>query len=147
MSISVTTEIQVPFFEIDSMRMAWHGHYAKYFEIARCALLERIGHDYDAMFACGCMWPIVDMRIRYMRPLRFNQHACVTATLKRWDHQLSIAYRVYDRDSGSRLTRGYTLQAPVDLASGEMFWQQPEAVRLALEKAGLNSDGSWRTDV
>lgn len=139
MAFTAQTDIQVPFFDVDSMCIAWHGHYAKYFELARCELLARIGHDYDAMFASGYSWPIVDMRVRYMRPLRFNQHVRVAAMLKRWDHQLRISYRIRDIDSGDLLARGHTLQAPVDMATGEMLWRQPEAVTRALRDAGLES--------
>ena len=39
-SSEVTVAIAVPFHDIDSIGIAWHGHYAKYFEIARCALLD-----------------------------------------------------------------------------------------------------------
>jgi acyl-CoA thioester hydrolase len=28
------TEILVPFFDIDTMNVVWHGHYVKYLEIA-----------------------------------------------------------------------------------------------------------------
>lgn len=142
MTVTAHIDLQVPFFDVDSMRIAWHGHYAKYFELARCELLSAIGHDYDDMFASGYSWPIVDIRIRYMRPLRFNQHVRVIAKLKRWDHQLRISYRVRDGDSGSLLARGHTLQAPVDMATGEMSYAQPEAVTQALQQAGLNRDGS-----
>lgn len=47
------TEILVPFFDVDTMNVVWHGHYVKYLEVARCALLDRIGHNYDAMVASG----------------------------------------------------------------------------------------------
>ena len=40
--IQVETIIEVPFHDVDVMRVAWHGHYVKYFEIARCALLDKI---------------------------------------------------------------------------------------------------------
>lgn len=132
-------DIRVPFFDVDSMRIAWHGHYAKYFEQARCDLLERIGHGYEAMFASGYMWPIVDIRIRYMRPLRFNQEVRVTAILKRWDHQLRIAYSIRDIASGGLLARGHTLQAPVDMVTGEMYPGQPEAVTRVLENADMKT--------
>lgn len=125
-------EFQVPFFDVDSMHIAWHGHYAKYFELARCQLLDELGHDYDAMAASGFSWPIVDLRVRYMRSLTFKQWVRVTATLKQWDQQLRIAYRVRDRDSGTSLARGSTLQVPVEIASGQRYPGTPDAVREAL---------------
>lgn len=142
MAFTAHIDLQVPFFDVDSMKIAWHGNYAKYFEVARCELLTQIGHDYNDMFTSGYSWPIVDMRIRYMRPLRFNQTVRVAAILKRWDHQLRIAYRVRDCDSSSLLARGHTLQAPVNMTTGELSFDQPEAVVQALQQAGLNPDGS-----
>ena len=40
---SAEVEIEIPFHDIDLMRIAWHGHYAKYLEVARTALLQQIG--------------------------------------------------------------------------------------------------------
>lgn len=138
MAITAHLDLRIPFYEVDSMRMAWHGHFAKYFEQARCRLLEEIGHDYGAMFESGYAWPIVDLRVRYMRPLRFNQWVRVTATLKRWDSQLRIGYRIRDRETGGILVRGYTLQVPVDINTGTLCTEQPPEVRAALEKSGIS---------
>ncbi|WP_423823901.1 acyl-CoA thioesterase [Salinisphaera sp. SPP-AMP-43] len=133
-------EFQVPFFDVDSMQIAWHGHYAKYFELARCQLLDELGHDYDAMAASGFSWPIVDLRIRYMRSLRFKQWVAVTATLKRWDAQLRIAYRVRDAEAGTSLARGSTLQVPVELESGARYADTPLAVQQALARFAEGSE-------
>ena len=35
------TTFKIDFFEVDSMRIVWHGNYVNYFERARCALLEK----------------------------------------------------------------------------------------------------------
>lgn len=137
MTVSAHFDLQVPFYEVDSAHMAWHGHFAKYFELARCRLLEAIGHDYEAMFECGYAWPVVDMRIRYMRPLRFKQHVRVAATLQRWDHQMRVTYRIRDRDSGGSLARGFTQHAPIDLATGELYLGQPPEVARVLALAGI----------
>ncbi len=40
--VSETIEFEIPFFDVDSMEVTWHGHYIKYFELARCALLKKI---------------------------------------------------------------------------------------------------------
>jgi acyl-CoA thioester hydrolase len=36
-----SVDLEIPFHDVDMMQVVWHGHYAKYFEIARCALLEK----------------------------------------------------------------------------------------------------------
>ena len=38
-------ELSPAFHDCDPMHVVWHGNYFKYFEIARCALLQR--YDYE----------------------------------------------------------------------------------------------------
>ena len=38
--LRVDIPVEVPFFDVDSMDVVWHGHYVKYLELARCALLH-----------------------------------------------------------------------------------------------------------
>jgi len=49
-------EFSVPFFDVDSMNIVWHGHYVKYFELARCQLLELF--DFGLIFL-GQLWMCV----------------------------------------------------------------------------------------
>lgn len=122
---SSETELVVPFFDIDSMAIVWHGHYAKYFELARCALLETIDYNYEQMRASGYAWPIIDLRIRYARPATFGQKILVQAQLVEWENRLKINYQIFDKVSGTRLTRGYTSQVAVDMATHEMCFESP----------------------
>ncbi|MCM2973053.1 acyl-CoA thioesterase [Larsenimonas suaedae] len=131
--LSATLDVDVPFFDVDAMDIVWHGHYVKYFELARCALLERIDYNYPQMKASGIEWPVVDLRIRYPRPARFNQRLQVRATLTDWESRLRIAYEVVDAESGARLTRGHTVQVPVDMASGKRLPHCPDALLTRLE--------------
>jgi acyl-CoA thioester hydrolase len=126
--------ITVPFHDIDSVGVAWHGHYAKYFEIARCELLDSFGYGYEAMRESGFMWPVIDMRIRYARPVRFGQRILVKATLREWENRLLIAYLVSDQHSGQRLTRGFTSQVAVDMKTGEMCYASPPVL---FERLGM----------
>jgi acyl-CoA thioester hydrolase len=136
-AIEAQVEITVPFHDIDSIGVAWHGHYAKYFEVARCELLDSFGYGYDAMRTSGFMWPVIDMRIRYIKPVRFGQRVVVKATLREWENRLLIDYLVSDRQSGQRLTKGTTVQVAVDIGSGEMCFVSPPVLfeRLGLQRA------------
>jgi acyl-CoA thioester hydrolase len=129
-----TVAITIPFHDVDSINAAWHGHYAKYFELARCELLDSFGYGYDAMRASGFMWPIIDLHVRYVKPLRFNQRIRVKATLREWENRLLIDYLVTDAESGVRLTKGRTSQVAVDMATGEMCFVSPAIV---FEKLGV----------
>ena len=122
----------IPFFDLDPMQVVWHGHYVKYLELARCDLLQQIGYDYRQMFDSGYAWPVVDMRIQYVKPLRMGQVIRVQARLSDWEYRLKISYVISDANSGERLTKGYTTQVAVDLATEEMCLESPQALKTAL---------------
>jgi acyl-CoA thioester hydrolase len=127
-------DIQIPFHDVDAMGIAWHGHYLKYFEIARCALLDSIDYNYRQMGESGYAWPIVGVRVRYPAPARFGQRVRVHAAIKEYEHRLRIAYLITDADSGRRMTRGSTVQVAVDLATNEVCFASP---RVLLERLGV----------
>ena len=78
------TEVIVQFYDLDPMDVVWHGHYVKYLELARCALLDKIDYNYDQMKQSGYAWPIVDMQLRYAAPATFQQRLIVRAELVEW---------------------------------------------------------------
>jgi acyl-CoA thioester hydrolase len=133
--LQAEVEMLVPFFDVDSMDVVWHGHYVKYFEIARCALLERIGHNYQQMRDAGYAWPIIDVQLRYMRGARFNQRIVVRADLVEWENRLKINYLIRDAETVERMTRGSTVQVAVEIASREMLLASPRVFVDAVERA------------
>ena len=134
-TLEAEVEIEVGFHDVDAMEVAWHGHYLKYFELARCALLRRFDYDYPQMRESGYAWPIVDCRLRYVAPARYGQKLLVSASLREWENRLRIDYRIRDKASGAKLTVGSTIQVAVDLASGELQFVSPPVVLQKLERA------------
>jgi acyl-CoA thioester hydrolase len=122
---SASVEIQVPFYDLDPVGIVWHGNYAKYFEVARCEMLKRCNYGYDEMVKSGFMWPVVDLRVRYIQMVRFDQRILVTATLREWEYRMLIDYSIADADSGARLTKGTTVQVAVEMATKEMCLMSP----------------------
>ncbi|WP_445371381.1 acyl-CoA thioesterase [Methylomonas sp. HW2-6] len=138
MAEKLTTEVEllVPFHDVDMMEVVWHGHYCKYFEIARCALLESIDYDYRQMRDSGFFWPIIDLHLRYIKPARFGQRILVRATLSEWENRLKIDYLIRDHASGSRLCKGHSVQVAVDIQTREMRFESPPVLfaKLGIEK-------------
>lgn len=132
--LHVDTEVLVPFFDIDTMHVVWHGHYVKYLEVARCALLDHIGHTYTQMLEAGYAWPVIDMQLRYVRGATFGQRINVRASLVEWENRLKITYLITDLASGERLTRACTVQVAVDIASREMQLASPKCFTDAIAK-------------
>ncbi|WP_446811311.1 acyl-CoA thioesterase [Methylomonas sp. 2BW1-5-20] len=127
-------ELTVPFHDIDLLNIAWHGHYCKYIEIARCAMLDKIGYGYMTMKETGYVWPIVDLQLRYVRPAQFEQRILVSAELVEWEYRMKIKYLVADAETGEVLAKGHTIQAAVDAVSREMCFASPPVF---LEKLGI----------
>ena len=127
-------DIEIPFHDVDMMDVVWHGHYAKYFEIARCALLEKINYNYPQMRDSGYAWPVIDLRIRYAKPAVFGQIITVRAEIVEWENRLKINYLITDQYSGLRLTKGYSVQVAVNMATQEMCFESPDVL---LEKLGV----------
>jgi acyl-CoA thioester hydrolase len=127
-------EIEVPFHDLDPAGYVWHGHYAKYLELARCELLKRFDYNYDAMTRSGFLWPVVDLELRYLRPLRFGDRFRVRASLVEWEYRLRIEYLISSVASGERLTRAATVQVAVDARSGEMCLRSPD---ILFERLGV----------
>lgn len=118
-------ELTVPFYDVDSMDIVWHGNYIKYFEDARCRLLDQLDYNYIAMRESGYGFPVVDVRVKYVRPATFNRRIRVIATLEEYEVRLKINYRILDVETGEVLTKGYSVQVAVELETGEMCFALP----------------------
>lgn len=131
--LTVSTEIDVQFYDVDAMRIVWHGNYVKFLEEARCNLLRKFNYDYLDMEESGYLWPIVDMRLKYVKSAVFGKKIRVDASLVEYESRLKIDYRVFDLETNEVLTKAYTVQVAVDIESGEMQFESPQILADKLE--------------
>ena len=135
-----STQVKIPFHDVDLLDVAWHGHYVRYFELARCELFDAIDYNYPQMRASGYAWPVIELHVRYAHPARFNEVVTVSASLVEIEHRLKIEYEVRGAQ-GQRLTRAYTVQVAVDMQNQEMCFASPpiliDRVTRYRERAGL----------
>ena len=120
--------IEVPFHDVDTMNVVWHGHYLKYFEIARCKLLDQFHYNYNQMRDSGYAWPVIESHVRYVQGIEFEQKIRVRAILKEWENRLKIEYLIFDVVSGRKLTKGYTSQVAVHIEKREMCFKSPQVL-------------------
>jgi len=126
MVISTEIEIKVPFYDLDSMGIVFHGNYVKYLEDARCALLEMIGYDYTAMLESGYAWPVVGINIKYISPLRFKQVVKICIALVEYENCLRMKYTLYDAKTGKKIAKAETTQMAVDMNTREALYFSPQ---------------------
>lgn len=127
--VNAITDIDIPFQDIDAMEIVWHGNYPRYLEIARCDLLDSIGYDYPSMRDSGYVWPVIDMRIKYIKPLHFKQRIRVRSEIKEYENRLKIDFVITDANSGEKLCKAYTIQVAVDMQTQEMCFVSPPILR------------------
>lgn len=127
--VSETTKACPQFYDLDPMNIVWHGNYPRFFELARTALLKKIGYGYDDMIVSGYAWPVIDMHIRYYRPLRLGRWIDISASITEWENRLKIEYLARDVESGQKTTKGHTVQVAVDIKTEAMLWQTPPILK------------------
>ncbi len=137
LDLSHEIELAPAFHDLDPMDIVWHGNYVKYLELARCALLARFDYDYPQMRDSGYAWPIVDMRLKYVKTVEFGQRIRIRAEIVEWENRLKIQYLISDAVSGSKLNKAYTIQVAVDMTSREMQYVCPKVLwrKLGVEPA------------
>ena len=118
-------EVVPAFYDLDPMGIVWHGHYLKYFERARCALLDRFDYGYRQMQASGYAWPVVDMRLKYVRPAELGQRLVVRAEITEWENRLRIDYLIRDAATGARVHSASSIQVAVEIATRQMQYVCP----------------------
>ena len=126
--MEASIKIKIPFYDLDPMRVVWHGNYIKYFEDARCALLEKIGLGYEKMAEMRLLFPIVKMRIKYIKPAVFAQEIKVSAQLLPSENYLHIKYAACDFSSGEKICAAETKQMCVDMRTQISSLVLPEEI-------------------
>lgn len=142
MKLSAETEFKIDFFEVDSMKIVWHGNYINYFERARCALLDKIGYNYIAMEESGYAYPVVDVRIKYIRSLKFGDTCRAKATLVEYENMIKIAFELYNAKTGKLTTKGSVTQMCINGETGETQFVLPKVwidkVEQCMAQGGFN---------
>ena len=135
--LKAEVEIQVPFHDLDGMHVVWHGHYYKYFEVARTKLLQSIDYDVHEMKASGYSWPIVETNCKYVRPILYDQLIQVSAKIQEYENRLKIIYRISDAKTDEKLATGHTTQVAVDMKNNEMCFVSPKILLKKVEECEL----------
>jgi acyl-CoA thioester hydrolase len=130
MSIIITHEI--PFHDVDSLNIVWHGHYYKYFELARTALYRSVNFDIEDMSKLGHTFPVIESHCRYTASLKYGQKINISAHFSEWEYYLLIHYKISCQDKDQRLAYGHTKQAVCTL-DGNLLKQVPQSIKHVIQ--------------
>ena len=106
--------ILVRYAETDQMGVVHHAAYVVWLEEARTRLLADVGLPYHALEAGGLFFPVVELALRYRRPLRYGETAGIEVRLKEVkSRRVAFSYRVL-RPEGELAAVGHTVHVPQD---------------------------------
>jgi len=113
------SSIRVRYQETDCMKVVYYGHYLTYFEVGRVEYLRQQGitiADIDRRLHM----PVVEARVRYVRPARLDdllEVRCWISERKR--ASFTFGYEIVS-EAGETIATGSTLHACTDPTTGKM---------------------------
>lgn len=123
----LSLELEVPFHDVDAMEIVWHGHYYKYFEIGRTALLRSKGLDGPEGLPGNHQLVIIESKCRHVYPLRYRDRFRVDSWFVDVDVRLNVGFEIINLSAGRRAAKGNTILATLD-DSGRLLLSTPHAI-------------------
>jgi acyl-CoA thioester hydrolase len=139
-AISASIDVTVAFHDIDIIGVMWHGHYLKYLETARWALMDQLDFGYDTMAASGYAWPIVEMHVKYLHAARMGERLNVRASLVEWENRITVNYLVTRPADQERLARGKSVQVAVDAKTLALQFETPQPLLARVRQVLMRKD-------
>ena len=131
---AATVDGEVPFHDVDPLLIVWHGHYFKYFELARTALFRRHGIDGPELLELGYRFVISHSECRHIAPLTYGDRYRVRAWFLDVEHRVHVAYEVFDLTHDRRAARARTELVTMD-ARRTLLLETPRIIRDRIERA------------
>lgn len=79
------------------MKYVYYGVYAKYLEVGRVELLRSIGTSYKQIEELGFGLPVVNLKIKYIKPAFYDDLLTIETTIKKINNvKLIFKYKIYN---------------------------------------------------
>ncbi len=123
-------QVRVRYAETDQMGYVYYGNFAAYYEVARTEVFRELGIHYKEMEAEGIGMPVLEFRVKYFRPARYDDLLTVKLLLKTQPSgsRIKFEYEVYN-EARELLNVGETTMVFIQLKSG-----RPTAIPPAILK-------------
>ena len=91
-------ERKINYYETDKMGIVHHSNYIRFFEEARCELLEKNDLPYDLMESNGIMSPVLSVSCKYKQHVTFGDIIKVCTYIKEFSGvKFTVAYEIYNK--------------------------------------------------
>ena len=120
LAVIARTSVRVRYAETDCMKVVYYGHYLTYFEVGRVEYLRQQGITI-AEIDRRLHMPVVEARVRYVRPARLDDLLDVRCWIsERRRASFRFAYEIVN-EAGEPVATGATLHACWDPATSRMI--------------------------
>lgn len=124
--LKASKPFRVRFSEVDSMKVVWHGSYPLYLEDAREHFGKEFGLGYNDYISHHLYAPLVEMNIKYKRPLVYGMNARVDIIYHPTEAaKVVFDYEIYNEDDGTLMATAHTVQVFMDL-NYQLVLQNPD---------------------
>lgn len=127
------TRFTVPFYDLDPMRMVWHGNYLKYFDTTRAELFYATGFDPLEYFKeTNFLFPITRTSTKHIVSLRYRDEFKCRATVTEAEYKIVVDFEIRLTEDNQLCTRGKSEQVAVKYPDLEIQFEIPADIRTAL---------------
>jgi acyl-CoA thioester hydrolase len=125
--------LKVPFYDLDPLRMVWHGNYLKYFDTARSGLFDHLGVDLESFYnKTKILFPISKTYTKHIFPLRYKDEFICNASISDARHKIVVEFEIRLASDRKLCTRGSSEQVAVQTPEMEIMLKIPDEIREAL---------------
>ncbi|MBE5963224.1 MAG: acyl-CoA thioesterase [Lachnospiraceae bacterium] len=100
-------EHKVQYYETDAMGIVHHSNYIRWFEEARCDMLEQMGFGYRKMEEEGVIIPVLSVACNYKSMVRFEETVVILSTVTEFNGiKFKVTYEIRDSETNELRTTG-----------------------------------------
>lgn len=108
------------------MGVVWHGNYAVYFEDARELFGKKYHLEYMRMYDEGFFAPLVELKLNYKRPVRYEDKVKVRCTYRATESaKIIFDYEIINLETGDVMVTGTSVQVFLD-KNFKLSWRVPD---------------------
>ncbi|MEZ6195022.1 MAG: thioesterase family protein [Planctomycetota bacterium] len=102
------TEIRVRYADTDRAGVVYHANYLVFFEVGRTEMMRELGCPYSALEARGFVMPVIESRLAFRAPARYDDRLTVESELLEVERvRFKIGTRVIHAETDKVLAEGW----------------------------------------
>ena len=140
--MSVKTALRVRFYDTDEMGVVDHANYIRWFETGRVEYLRSIGITLTDMMSDGILFPITEIRAKYLHAAKFDDDLELeTTAVALTKVKMEFKYKIRRKSDGQLLVKGYSQNVFTNAATGKIS-RIPEKYFSKMETALIDDNST-----